>query len=228
MPKMSSIDGLGRRGGPGLPAVVARQQRPVAGTTALTVVDVVPAARQEVTVAHAALCSSPVSAGTLAAVHVRPPSLLIAMAPCPCPAVVAVNPVTRQAAAGDAGERSRDLAGPPGDCPPVATARPKSVDWADQNVVPSVGDGGAVDGAGAVDTGDDDGAGGDGEACVQMAPPSCGGEHDARRRPKPPRPTAMQSRVVGHEIPVEGGRRVRGPAAEPTQVRPPLTVASTR
>jgi hypothetical protein len=101
------------------------------------VVEVVPAATHKVTLAQATLCNGPVFAGTLAAVHVVPPSLLTAIAPCPCPAVVAVNPVTRQ---DPPVTQVRDPASskPAGRLPPRCHWRPKSTECADQNVVPSV------------------------------------------------------------------------------------------
>jgi hypothetical protein len=62
------------------PSVLCRSS-PCAGTTALTVVPVVPAARHDVAVAQTALRSTPTPAGTVADVHVWPPSVLSATAP---------------------------------------------------------------------------------------------------------------------------------------------------
>jgi hypothetical protein len=110
---------------------------PWAGTTALTVVDVVPTATQELTAAHAASWTRPVPAGTDEAVHVAPPSVLIAMAPCPCPAVVGVKPVTKQATSGTHDKLPASCI-PAGRRPSFCHERPKSLEWVDQNVVPSL------------------------------------------------------------------------------------------
>ena len=55
----------------------------MAGTTSLTVVPVVPAARQTEVEGHAVLCKTPTPDGTEARAHVWPPSALTATAPCP-------------------------------------------------------------------------------------------------------------------------------------------------
>jgi hypothetical protein len=70
------------------PPSVLRRSSPCAGTTSLTVVPVVPAAKHVVAVGQSALCSTPTPAGTVAGAHVCPPSVLTATAPWPCPAVV--------------------------------------------------------------------------------------------------------------------------------------------
>ena len=101
-------------------------------------VEVVPAAMHEVTPAQTTLCNSPVFAGTLAAVHVVPPSLLTAIAPCPCPAVVAVNPVTRQRPSATQVRDPASLQARREAAPALPDWRPKSTECADQNVVPSV------------------------------------------------------------------------------------------
>ena len=55
----------------------------MAGTTSLTVVEVVPAARQLVELVQAALRSRPTPGGTVAEIQVMPPLVLRAKAPCP-------------------------------------------------------------------------------------------------------------------------------------------------
>ncbi len=55
----------------------------MAGTTSLTVVPVVPAARHSDVERQVVLCSTPIPDGTDDSVHVCPPSPLTATAPCP-------------------------------------------------------------------------------------------------------------------------------------------------
>ena len=59
-----------------------RSNSPLAGTTSLTVVPVVPAARQTEAERQVVLCSTPSPEGTDASAHVWPPSALTATAPC--------------------------------------------------------------------------------------------------------------------------------------------------
>ena len=186
------------------------------------VLDVVPAATHEVTVAQTTVCNRPVFAGTLAAVHVSPPSAEITMAPCPCPVVVAVTPVARQ---GPPATHVREPAScsPAGSFPPRCQVRPKSFECADQIVVPSVamtvqsmarGHSApliTVAPAGMATTLQLDPA-----SCVVSAMPA---------EAEPLRPTAMQSRALGHEIAVRAGAEVRCRGCA-THVRPPAKVAS--
>src|SRR5271157_4064068 len=65
-----------------------KRSSPLAGTTSLTVVLVVPAARHSEAERHATLCRSPIPAGTVASDQVWPPSALSATAPSPCPLLV--------------------------------------------------------------------------------------------------------------------------------------------
>src|ERR1700733_12808031 len=58
---------------------------PLAGTTSLTVVAVVPAASHSDGVGQATLWRTPIPAGTEASAHVCPPSVLSATAPAPWP-----------------------------------------------------------------------------------------------------------------------------------------------
>ena len=185
-------------------------------------VDVVPTARQELIVAHAAPCSRPVPVGTVAAVHVAPPSVLMAMAPCPWPAVVAVKPVTRQAAPA-AQERSPASMSPGGRSPSRAHVCPKSVEWADQKVVPSLAmtvQSSALAHSTLVTTMAPAGT----AAWAQVVPPSPV-VSTTPAVPVPLRPTAMQSRALGHEIPVRAGAGVSVTGCA-VQVSPPSTVAS--
>ncbi len=110
---------------------------PCPATTALTVVEVVPAVTQDVTVAQSTLWSSPVLAGTLAAVHVVPVAapehdraLSVPRRRGREPGHQAGSPVTQVS--------DPAPCKPAGRLPPRCHWRPKSVDWADQNVVPSV------------------------------------------------------------------------------------------
>ncbi len=173
--------------------------------------------------AQSTLWSNPVFGGTLAAVHVAPASLLKTIAPCPCPAVVAVNPVTRH---DPPVIQVSDPAPckPAGRLPPRCQLRPKSVEWADQNVVPSVAmtvQSPALGHSTLVIT---VAPAGMASAC-QLAPASWV-VTTMPAEVEPSRPTAIQSRAVGHEIPVRAGAGSR-PRGCATHVRPPSTVAST-
>ena len=222
IPKISSMGWVAAERTQVCPPSSLVRSAPCAGTTALSVVDVVPTARQELMVAHTAPCNSPVPAGTTAAAHVPPPSVLMAMAPCPWPAVVAVYPVTRQAAPGRH-ERSPASKNPAGRSPSRVHVCPKSVEWADQKVEPSLAM--AVQSLAPAQTtlvttmapvGT--------EAWAQVAPPS----PVVTTTPAVPEalsPTAMQSSVVGHETAVRAGAGVRV-SDWADQVFPPSTVAS--
>ena len=195
---------------------------PLAGTTALTVVEVVPAARHEVKVMQIALCNRPVPAGTSAAVHVAPLSMLSTIAPCPCPVVVAVNPFTRQSVP-PRHERPPASCRPAGRSPSRSQVRPKSVERADQNVVPSL----AMTvqsvalGHATLETTMAPAGGG---TSSHVAPASCvvsTTPADAESF----KPTVMHRLSLGHEIPSSAG--VDGSASgSPAQDRPPSVVAS--
>src|SRR5580704_3052492 len=120
-----------------LPPLLLSRRSPLAGTTSLTVVDVVPAARQLVELVQAALRSRPTPGGTVAEIQVMPPLVLRAKAPCPWPAVVGVNPATRQVPA-EAHERVSSPPMPAGRVPCRSQVWPKLDVTADQSAVPSL------------------------------------------------------------------------------------------
>ena len=67
------------------PPSALRSSSPLAGTTSLTVVVVVPAATQTEVLRQVALWSTPRPVGTVARDQVCPPSELTETAPSPCP-----------------------------------------------------------------------------------------------------------------------------------------------
>lgn len=188
----------------------------------LIVLDVVPAAMHEVTVAQTTLCNRPVFAGTLAAVHVAPPSAEITMTPCPCPAVVAVTPVTRQEPP-VTHVREAASCSPAGRFPPRCQVRPKSFECADQNVVPSVAM--TVQSTALAHSTPLITVAPAGMATTLQLDPASWVVSTMPAEAEPLRPTAMQSRALGHEIAVRAGAEVRCRGCA-THVCPPSTVAS--
>jgi hypothetical protein len=101
--------------------------------------------------------------------------------------------------------------------------RPKSAEWADQNVVPSVAmtvQSTALEHWTLVITVAPAGM----ATALQLDPPSWV-VSTIPAVVDPLRPTAMQSRTLGHEIPVRAGAEVRRRGCV-THVRPPSMVAS--
>ena len=82
-PNTSSTDGASGEAFHVIPPSELSKRSPLAGTTSLTVVEVVPAARQLVELVQAALRRRPTPGGTVAGTHVMPPLVLRARAPCP-------------------------------------------------------------------------------------------------------------------------------------------------
>jgi hypothetical protein len=185
------------------------------------VVDVVPTATHIIRVGQVASWSTPTFGGTVAEDHVAPPSVLITIAPCPCPVVVGEYPATRQVPA-DVQESARGLEKPVGRLPSWLQVFPKSMVRADPVLVPSLVM--AVQAVTAeqvtlVSTKAPVGA----EVGVQVSPPL----RVVRTMPDPGtapvEPTAMHDDAVGQEIPLSSGGD-ESDSAWADQLVPPLAV----